>query len=142
MQIHGEIRFRDHIEALVVHHSHANDEGIVRMVNLFSSRYEIPVVWMARDTGKVLPIAVRMDEVTERAAQERAAQAIQNREAARTRYHDRSRAVVAYPLAPTGPSVTVTGPSPPPPVTTACACICASWSLIVWDDMNRLQQRQ
>lgn len=48
-QIHGEIRFQDHIQALVIHTSHKDNEAMIATLTQFSERYNIPLVWMAED---------------------------------------------------------------------------------------------
>lgn len=47
VQLHGDIRFRDHVEAVVVEASQATNESVLRSLGLFSSRYDVPIIWLA-----------------------------------------------------------------------------------------------
>jgi hypothetical protein len=45
VQLHGDIRFRDHVEAVVVDANLANNEGVQQSLAQFASRYDVPIVW-------------------------------------------------------------------------------------------------
>jgi hypothetical protein len=52
IQIHGELKYADHVEAVVVHARHKTNPGMVATVKEFSERYSVPVVWMAETTAE------------------------------------------------------------------------------------------
>ena len=45
-QLHGELRFADHIQTIVVHPKFQEDETVTPILCDFSSRFGVPMVWM------------------------------------------------------------------------------------------------
>lgn len=64
IQIHGELKYSDHVEAMVVHARFKTHPAILETVQQFSERYSIPVVWMAESTAEAnARVAAEADRV-------------------------------------------------------------------------------
>lgn len=49
LQIHGDLRFKDHVQALVVNPLHRCDSAVMAALETFSAVNGVPIVWMADD---------------------------------------------------------------------------------------------
>lgn len=56
-QVHGEIRFADHVSVMVVHPIHKTNAAVMSSIRTFTERSGVPVVWMADDPDTT-PIAL------------------------------------------------------------------------------------
>ncbi len=73
MQIHGELRFKDHVTALVVHSSFRGNSAIEATIKRFSEKTGCAVVWMAETAEERRSRLSRMAEEEARLASELAA---------------------------------------------------------------------
>lgn len=48
IQIHGEIRLGEHVEALVVHHKWIGNKVMEEQINQFSTKHDVKIIWMTK----------------------------------------------------------------------------------------------
>ena len=47
LQIHGEVDLARHVDALVVHTIYKEDEAMLALLEEFTKKHGVPIVWMA-----------------------------------------------------------------------------------------------